>query len=300
MNNSTKNQIWKYKMLMKTKRISCESARSICIVKTLERLGYFPSRTSEREAWFLSPLRSETQASFKVSLPLNRWYDFGIGKGGNVIDLVCLIWKCSVMDALSYLSEELPVLSYSGKNEFRERKTKPKNIVLRVKTIEHPLLKSYLISRKISISVARTYCREIWYTCNERKFFAVGLENHLQGWELRNLYAKSSTSPKSYSFRQKDKQHLIVLEGMFDLLSLAIISPAEVENSDLLILNSLSFIPDVLPLLENYVSINLYLDRDFPGIEATGNLLGSSPRSIDRSSIYTGFKDLNEKLLNTK
>ncbi|UJH90551.1 toprim domain-containing protein [Antarcticibacterium sp. 1MA-6-2] len=285
---------------MKTKRISCESARSICIVKTLERLGHFPSRISEKEAWFLSPLRSETHASFKVSLPLNRWYDFGIGRGGNVIDLVCLVSNCSVIDALSYLSDELPVLSNYGKYEFRERKTKPKNIVLRVKTIEHPLLKKYLISRKISISVAKIYCREIWFECNGRIFFAVGLENHLLGWELRNLYSKSSTSPKSYSYRKKDKQHLVVLEGMFDLLSLAIISPEEVENSDLLILNSLSFIPQVLPLLENYVTISLYLDRDFSGLEATGNLLRSSPKIIDRSSIYTGFKDLNEKLLNTK
>ena len=285
---------------MKTKRISCESARSICIVKTLERFGHFPSRTSEKEAWFLSPLRSETQASFKVSLPMNRWYDFGIGKGGNVIDLVCLISNCSVIDALSYFSNELPVLSYYGNYQSRERKTKPKNTVLRVKTIEHPLLKKYLISRKIPISVAKIYCREIWFECNGRIFFAVGLENHLHGWELRNLYAKSSTSPKSYSYRKKDKQHLIVLEGMFDLLSLAIISPAEVENSDLLILNSLSFIPQILTLLENYVTINLYLDRDFSGIEATSTMLRTSPGSIDRSSIYTGFKDLNEKLLKTK
>lgn len=287
-------------MLMKIKRISCESARNICIVKTLESFGHFPSRTSEREAWFLSPLRSETQASFKVSLPLNRWYDFGIGKGGNVIDLMCLISNCSVKDALSYFSNELPVLSNYGKYEFRERKTKPKNTVLRVKTIEHPLLKKYLISRKISISVARTYCREVWFEYNGKKFFAVGLENHLKGWELRNLFAKSSTSPKSYSYRNKGKKHLLVLEGMFDLLSLAIISPAEVENSDLLILNSLSFIPEILPLLENYVTINLYLDRDFSGIEATSTMLRTSPGSIDRSSIYTGFKDLNEKLLKTK
>lgn len=285
---------------MKTKRISCESARSICIVKTLERLGHFPSRTSEREAWFLSPLRSETQASFKVSLPLNRWYDFGIGKGGNVIDLVCLISKCSVIDALSYFSNELPVLSYNGNYESREWKTKPKNTVLRVKAIEHPILKKYLISRKIPISVAKTFCREIWYKCNEREFFAVGLENHMQGWELRNIYSKSSTSPKSYSYRKKNKKYLIILEGMFDLLSLAIISPGEVEKSDLLILNSLSFIPEILPLLENYVTINLYLDRDFSGIEATSNLLRSCSGSVDRSSIYTGFKDLNEKLLNTK
>ncbi len=59
---------------------SCESARNVCIVKTLAKLGHFPSRTSEKEAWFLSPLRSETQASFNVSLVKNLWYDFGLEK----------------------------------------------------------------------------------------------------------------------------------------------------------------------------------------------------------------------------
>ena len=73
---------------MKKERLTCESARSICIVKTLAKLGHLPTRESEKEAWFLSPLRSETLASFIVSLNKNRWYDHGSGKGGNVIDLV--------------------------------------------------------------------------------------------------------------------------------------------------------------------------------------------------------------------
>ncbi len=88
---------------MRQRKLTCEKARSICIVDTLAKLGHFPSRRTEKEAWFLSPLRSETQASFKVSLKLNRWYDFGIGKGGNVIDLVCQLCDCSVGEALQYL-----------------------------------------------------------------------------------------------------------------------------------------------------------------------------------------------------
>ena len=74
---------------MKRKKINCETARDFSVIKTLEKLGHFPKRTTEKEAWFLSPFRSETQASFKVSKTKNRWYDHGEGVGGNVIDLVC-------------------------------------------------------------------------------------------------------------------------------------------------------------------------------------------------------------------
>ena len=79
---------------MKKKRtigLSCERARAFPIEKALAKLGHFPTRSTEKEAWFLSPFRSETQASFKVSKKLNRWYDHGAGKGGNVIDLICLL-----------------------------------------------------------------------------------------------------------------------------------------------------------------------------------------------------------------
>ncbi|WP_423818009.1 toprim domain-containing protein [Salinimicrobium sp. TIG7-5_MAKvit] len=282
---------------MKTKRISCETARSICIVKTLAKLGHFPSRKSEKEAWFLSPLRSKTQASFKVSFRLNRWYDFGIGRGGNVIDLVCLISNCSVAEALDYLSEGIPVSqSYADLGSNRQ-KTEPKNKILKVLPIEHGLLRKYLSSRKIPFEIARAYCREIRYECLGRTFFALGLQNHLGGWELRNLYCKSSTAPKSYTYLKKGRKKLIVLEGMFDLLSLAVIIPKEIERADLIILNSLSFIPEALPLFKNYKTVTLYLDRDSAGIEAAENILRNYPQYQDGSSLYEGYKDLNEMLV---
>jgi len=73
------------------RKINCETARNFSVEKALEKLGHFPKKTTEKEAWFLSPFRSETQASFKVSKTKNRWYDHGEGIGGNVIDLVCKI-----------------------------------------------------------------------------------------------------------------------------------------------------------------------------------------------------------------
>ncbi len=90
---------------MKKEKLNCKSARNISITEVLGKLEHFPKKESEKEAWFLSPLRSETQASFKVSKKVNRWYDHGKGIGGNSIDLVCLIFGCSVQNVLEFLND---------------------------------------------------------------------------------------------------------------------------------------------------------------------------------------------------
>ena len=283
-------------MLMKTKKMNCEEARSIGIFETLLKMGQIPTRKSEKEAWFLSPLRSETEASFKISFTLNRWYDFGIGKGGNVIDLVCLIMNFSVAEALAYLSDGIPV-SNSSLNSRRSSVIEPANKVLKILPIEHKMLKKYLQTRNIPVEVAKIYCKEIWYISNGKRFFALGLQNHLGGWELRNLYFKTSTPPKSYSYINLGYDHIIVLEGLFDLLSLAVLVPEEIDNADLLILNSLSFLPEVHEILSQYPTVTLYLDRDSSGIKATENVLRAWPHCRDGSWLYEGHKDLNEKLV---
>ena len=282
---------------MKTKKMNCEEARSIGIFETLIKMGHLPTRKSEKEAWFLSPLRFETEASFKISFRLNRWYDFGIGKGGNVIDLVCLILNYSVAEALAYLSDGIPVSNSSLNSQIKNKEIEPANKIWKILPIEHKMLKKYLQTRNIPVEVAKIYCKEIWYISNGKRFFALGLQNHLGGWELRNLYFKTSTPLKSYSHLNRGKDHIIVLEGIFDLLSLAVINSEEVENADLLILNSLSFLPEVLEILTHYSTITLYLDRDSSGITATENVLRIIPHSKDGSSLCEGHKDLNEKLV---
>ena len=282
---------------MKTKKMTCEEARSIGIFETLIKMGHLPTRKTEKEAWFLSPLRSETEASFKISFRLNRWYDFGIGKGGNVIDLVCLILNFSVAEALAYLSDGIPVSNSSLNSQNRSNKIEPANKIWKILPIEHKVLKKYLQTRNIPVEVAKIYCKEIWYTSNGKKFFALGLQNHLGGWELRNFYFKTSTPPKSYSYINQGYDHIIVLEGMFDLLSLVVLVPEEVENADLMILNSLSFLPEIREILSQYSTVTLYLDRDSSGIKATENVLRIIPYCKDGSWLYEGHKDLTEKLV---
>jgi len=278
---------------------SWEKARNICIVKTLAKLGHFPSRTTEKEAWFLSPLRSETQASFSVSLHKNLWYDFGIGKGGSIIDLIMAMESCTVKEALEYLMSDMIKLSFRPlKTEARLRKTEIR--ILDVEAIYLQGLIDYLKSRNIPLKVGNKYCKQIWYHCKGKGFFAIGLQNHLGGWELRNKYFKSSSSPKTFSLIENDSEQLLITEGMFDFLSLATIDEDLVQSSDCIILNSLAFIKRIEILITVYDRVLLYLDNDPAGEKATTSLLNQYEHITDCRESYKGYVDLNEKLKDEK
>ncbi|WP_282017016.1 toprim domain-containing protein [Salegentibacter mishustinae] len=274
---------------------SWEKARNICIVKTLAKLGHFPSRTTEKEAWFLSPLRSETQASFSVSLHKNLWYDFGIGKGGSTIDLIMLMKSFSVKEALEYLKNDTETFSFSPSKP-EDRLEQAEIRILDVELIYLQGLVDYLKSRKIPLEVGNKYCKQIWYGCRGKRFFAIGLQNQQGGWELRNKYFKTSSSPKTFSFFERDSNQLIINEGMFDFLSLATIDEDLVHNSDCIILNSLAFLRRIKMLIPKYEKVLIYLDNDPAGTKAASSLLKQFDNVTDCSISYSDYIDLNEKL----
>lgn len=276
------------------RKINCESARAFPIEKALAKLGHFPQRTSEKEAWFLSPFRSETQASFKVSKTRNQWYDHGEGVGGNVIDLVCRILKCSVKEALAYLNQDWPSFSFQQQRRFRKRE--PGIDVTKIKGIKNPALIQYLNTRCIPLNIADTYCNEVWYTLKDRQFFAIGLRNNKDGWELRNRIFKNGSSPKSFTHLQNNKTRLILLEGVFDLLSLAVLNPSLIISSDIIVLNSLAFIKDIERHILSYELVHLYFDRDGAGRNANHYLANKYSHVLDKSDAYKNHKDLNDFL----
>ena len=279
----------------RTNKLSCERARNVCIVATMAKLGHFPTRTNEKEAWFLSPFRPETQASFKVSKKLNRWYDHGAGIGGNIIDLVCLMEKCSVKEALGFLEQDQASFSFQQRPILKREESESKITITKVKPLTHFALKGYLESRNISITNAKKLVKEVHYSFKDKNYFAIGLKNDSGGWELRNKYYKNSASPKNSTHIQNGNCKLIVTEGMFDFLSLVEQNNKLELEYDFLVLNSAAFINKAIGLIEVYDAIELYLDHDATGRKMTEELLDYSKKCIDRSSLYCGFKDVNEK-----
>ncbi|MCK0147621.1 toprim domain-containing protein [Arenibacter sp. F26102] len=275
----------------RTNRLSCERARTYPIEKALAKLGHFPTKESNKEAWFLSPFRSETQASFKVSKKLNRWYDHGIGKGGNVIDLICLINNSSVKETLDWLQNVK--ISFSFQLPLFKEDNQDKIEIKYFKELAHFALREYVMKRGISILTARKLCKEVHYKFQDKMYFALGLANTSGGWELRNKYYKNSSSPKDVTHRQNGNSRLIVTEGMFDMLSLMERDKHLMEVYDLLILNSLGFIEKTFKRFDVYESIMLYLDNDHAGRNAVKVMMQQQSKCIDRSSLYENFKDVN-------
>lgn len=64
-----------------------QTAKQIKIADYLHSLGFSPVKQQGINLWYKSPLREETEASFKVNTERNQWYDFALGKGGNIIAL---------------------------------------------------------------------------------------------------------------------------------------------------------------------------------------------------------------------
>lgn len=59
-----------------------QTAKQIRIADYLHSLGFSPVKQQGINLWYKSPLREETEASFKVNTERNQWYDFALGKGG--------------------------------------------------------------------------------------------------------------------------------------------------------------------------------------------------------------------------
>lgn len=84
--------------------MTTQEAKRIRIADYLQSLGYTPIKQQGNSLWYKSPLREETEASFKVNIELNQWYDFGIGKGGNIIALASELYRS---DNVPYLLERI-------------------------------------------------------------------------------------------------------------------------------------------------------------------------------------------------
>ncbi|ASV29295.1 toprim domain-containing protein [Maribacter cobaltidurans] len=280
----------------RTNRLSCERARAFPIEKALAKLGHFPTKENDKEAWFLSPFRLETQASFKVSKTLNRWYDHGEGTGGNVIDLVCKISQCTVKEALRIIGEDKSSFLFQQRPSFKVEQ-QDKIFVKEVKELTHYALRGYLSSRSISTATAKKYISEVHYSFKNKNYFAIGFKNDSGGWELRNKYYKNCSSPKDITHIKKGNGKLIVTEGVFDLLSLLSYNEILEAEYDFSVLNSTAFVSKAMEIMKGYLQIDLYLDNDTNGKRTTERLMAHSNNCLDKSMLYQGFKDMNEWLI---
>jgi hypothetical protein len=280
--------------------VSCEEARNMDIVSYLSSLGYEPAKIRNCDYWYHSPLRNEKTPSFKVNRKLNLWYDRGTGKGGNLIDFGVLYHQSTVGEFLRNLnggSSFHPPLVSPDITNVANRESKIE--ILAEGTISSFALERYLIQRRIPIDVARQFCKEVWYTLNDKKYFSIGFKNDAGGYELWNEFYKGSSSPKSITTFENGEKESVVFEGFFDFLSfVAIHKNQQTIKANFVVLNSLSFFEKARPFMEQHEQIKLYLDQDKSGQNYSLYAQSLSSKYADESWLYKNYKDLNDWIMN--
>lgn len=279
-------------------RLSLDEVKAIDIVNYLTTLGYQPSKIRNNDYWYLSPLRNEKTPSFKVNYAINRWYDHGLGKGGSFIDFAILYHDCTLGDLLRILTVEPSFQRQLSSTILQVKNLKNKLTIVKDCRVTSMALISYLRHRRIPLTIADRYCREVYYQIDGRAYYGVGFKNDLNGWEIRNAYFKGSGSPKSITTFDNGANEVIVFEGFIDFLSFKAVHQNEpVDRFNFLVLNSVSFFESARPFIEKHDSIKLYLDRDITGQNCSRYALSLSSKYHDGSSLYKNHKDFNDWIM---
>ena len=288
--------------------MTIEEAKNIRLADYLHSLGYAPVRQQGANLWYKSPFREETDPSFKVNTEINKWYDFGLGQGGNIIALASELYcSVNVPYLLKLIAEQTPHIrpvSFS----FREQSSAGPNFQhMEVKELDSPVLLSYLQGRGINLELAKKECCEVHFENNGKRDFAIGFRNMNGGYEIRNRYFKGCIAPKDIThIRHEGRRNdaCFVFEGFMDYLSFLTIRSEKcpqmpcLDWQDYIILNSVSNLHKAIDELAVYERIHCFFDNDRAGIEACRKIKEEySYRVRDASHTYKDCKDLNEYLV---
>lgn len=284
--------------------MNCKQFNNILLEEVLLSLGHLPTKQNEKEAWYLNPFASESQASFKLDKRINVWYLHSEGVGGNNIDFMKKYLDTSVNEVLIW-GEKQNFSSFHQQQQIK--KSEPNYTIDEILDLQNPNLKQYLQGRGLTSKIYE-YIKEVRFTIGSKKLYAIGFENLSGGFELRNSFYKGSLLKKDISifnlnsnvqdisnFQDKNIKGVAVFEGFMDALSFL-----EMQKSftgDILVMNSIALLNKSIEHLINYSDINLFLDNDTAGIKCKSQIIKSFPDAKDHSGIYSNHKDLNEFLI---
>ncbi|MCH8294232.1 toprim domain-containing protein [Candidatus Poribacteria bacterium] len=307
--------------------MNSNQAKKIEMSRILDQLGYQPHHEIRGELWYFSPLRQETQPSFKVTqgnqTGQSIWYDHGEGRGGNLLDFITAYYDLPKNDIKGALRKLGEITGHSQKrdpstpNRFPQQPPPKTQVsgsgieIHKVQPLQNRALIGYLRKRGISRSTATPYLKEIYYTRRKKNYFALAFPNDSGGYELRNPYFKGVDGTKEISvLKQIDwlvkrktgvKPFAVtVFEGFMDFLSALTYYQKEI-TTPVIVLNSVAMRNRAVETITEMQAkkVYLYLDRDKSGRDLTcyfkKALLGIAV--LDKSDLYAGEKDFNAFLI---
>ena len=274
------------------------------IVEYLERKGIKPVRRTPSYALYHSPLREETQPSFKVDTEKNLWIDYGEGRGGSIIDLCMRMEGCTLSEAIRRLGQTVPDNTvYSSHKDFSQNNLQPTMAanetrkLISISGTLPPHLQEYLTKvRCIDLEKAKPFLKSISYEVRGRCYQAIGFANLSGGYELRDDKTfKGTIAPKDITPIFTDRtEPVCIFEGFMDFLSF--LSMKEEITKHCLVMNSVSNVARTIRYLNDrhLTHIRAFLDNDDAGKRATNDFIRAGFKVEDMSVHYRNFKDLNE------
>lgn len=260
--------------------------------------GIRPAKDRGYYGLYHSPLREDCTPSFKVDYIQNLWYDFGLGVGGSIIDLVMRLERCNAGEAMRLMEQMIsgtPTFSFHGNSNPVPQHRESAITIEQVRPLENPALLAYLTERGIDLAAARAHCSEVHYRVADKSYFAVGFRNDAGGWELRNRYFKGCTS-KAPTTRHGDYPTCLVFEGFMNYLSYLTLKHDPNLPHDAVVLNSVTLLAKAVPFIASHERVYTYLDNDEAGRKATTELKAACRNLSDQSVHYRLHNDLNDYL----
>jgi len=300
--------------------MNAKQAKQIPLNLILNSLGLEPTEEKGDELIYHSPFRQEKVPSFSVNTKKNIWHDFGHGSGGNILDFIMTYYE---MADVSTTLKQLDKLVGSQGEKIPTSQNQPTSVpqpqlepikplkILKIQSLQNQALLQYLRHRRIRLQTAKPYVKEIYYQLGnanpKKRYFALAFPNDSNGYELRNPYFKGSIGKKDISVlakRKRNPEAVTVFEGFIDFLSALCFYQVPQALTDVIVLNSVSLKERAIERIrgDHFEKVYLYLDRDDSGIRLKTHFakqLSAKVTVVDKSDLYTDYKDFNELLIST-
>jgi len=284
------------------------------LLQILEKIGFEPIRATANSYQYKSPFNPmERTPSFFVfqnsnSGEFSNFKDYSSGKGGDYykflmeyfhIDFKSAKQKLKDLIGGEYQEPKRPTQNKPPIFSFNQPKEKNYEIK-KISQLQNRALIDYLKERGLKeIELYQRFIGEIYYTLDNKNYFAISFINEAGGREIRNKYFKGSFGKKDISLilpNPKDKR-IKIYEGFIDFLSYLEINK-KAPLSNYLILNSVSLRERGLNAIQGkYEAYELYLDNDKSGDETTQFFIDNLDNANDKRVHYKSYKDLNEFLI---
>lgn len=272
-------------------------------IKIEDYLKIDPVKRKNGAGMYQSPFRQEDKPSFKIDYNKNVWYDFGLCKGGSIIDLVMILRNCNFHEACKEL--EQGHFSFHRNSSTSIIMTSSEQLPQITKVIE-PLsasLISYCKDRGINRDIVIANLQEIHYINNGKPYYSLGMKNSLDGWEIMGINRfKMVIGKKSYSLiKGKTSNEVHLFEGTFDYLSSLTLGKHTTPEVDSVILHSVVTLKQAKESLTKYNKVHSFLDNDKAGADCVTQLkemVGAN--KVVEYQFYKNYNDLNDYLIYDK